>query len=199
MDFSSLGVSEYAPTQVGCSRYQAPNTASAGFIHRARATVHLGSRHVAAWELPAPSAAPALRLRCLPTTRRCTITTPHLYLQTHRQVLYLHSTPYLFIAVSSSLIAMKTAIFLAAGSLLGSATAGVHKMKLKKVPLSEQLVGFPSWAFDWLQAYIALSNTPTSRSMRRRSARSTWASRRRRIWSRCSRRHTSRTVHIRSL
>jgi len=35
---------------------------------------------------------------------------------------------------------MKTAIFLAAGSLLGSATAGVHKMKLKKIPLSEQLV-----------------------------------------------------------
>jgi saccharopepsin len=34
---------------------------------------------------------------------------------------------------------MKTAILLAAGSLLGSATAGVHKMKLKKVPLSEQL------------------------------------------------------------
>lgn len=34
---------------------------------------------------------------------------------------------------------MKTAIFLAAGSLLGSANAGVHKMKLKKVPLSEQL------------------------------------------------------------
>ncbi|KAF2477932.1 aspartyl proteinase [Lindgomyces ingoldianus] len=34
---------------------------------------------------------------------------------------------------------MKTAILLAAGSLLGSASAGVHKMKLKKIPLSEQL------------------------------------------------------------
>ncbi|KAF2799906.1 aspartyl proteinase [Melanomma pulvis-pyrius CBS 109.77] len=34
---------------------------------------------------------------------------------------------------------MKTATLLAAGSLLGSATAGVHRMKLKKVPLSEQL------------------------------------------------------------
>ena len=34
---------------------------------------------------------------------------------------------------------MKTAIFLAAGSLLGSATAGVHKMKLQKIPLTEQL------------------------------------------------------------
>ncbi|KAJ9648881.1 aspartic proteinase precursor [Coniosporium apollinis] len=34
---------------------------------------------------------------------------------------------------------MKTAALLAAGALLGSASAGVHKMKLKKVPLSEQL------------------------------------------------------------
>ncbi|KAF2273912.1 aspartyl proteinase [Westerdykella ornata] len=34
---------------------------------------------------------------------------------------------------------MKAAILLAAGSLLGPASAGVHKMKLKKVPLSEQL------------------------------------------------------------
>lgn len=34
---------------------------------------------------------------------------------------------------------MKTAILLAAGSLLGSTSAGVHRMKLKKVPLSEQL------------------------------------------------------------
>jgi saccharopepsin len=35
---------------------------------------------------------------------------------------------------------MKAAILVAAGSLLGSATAGMHTMKLKKVPLSEQLV-----------------------------------------------------------
>ncbi|TKA61654.1 hypothetical protein B0A49_10581 [Cryomyces minteri] len=34
---------------------------------------------------------------------------------------------------------MKGAFLLAAGALLGSASAGVHKMKLKKVPLSEQL------------------------------------------------------------
>lgn len=34
---------------------------------------------------------------------------------------------------------MKTSILLAAGSLLTSASAGVHKMKLTKVPLSEQL------------------------------------------------------------
>ncbi|KAK8242248.1 hypothetical protein IWZ00DRAFT_513719 [Phyllosticta capitalensis] len=35
---------------------------------------------------------------------------------------------------------MKSAMLLAASALLGSASAGVHKMKLKKVPLSEQLV-----------------------------------------------------------
>ncbi|KAK8227156.1 extracellular aspartic protease [Phyllosticta capitalensis] len=34
---------------------------------------------------------------------------------------------------------MKSAMLLAASALLGSASAGVHKMKLKKVPLSEQL------------------------------------------------------------
>ncbi|KAI9822323.1 MAG: Vacuolar protease A [Pycnora praestabilis] len=34
---------------------------------------------------------------------------------------------------------MKNAVILAAGALLGSASAGVHRMKLEKVPLSEQL------------------------------------------------------------
>jgi len=34
---------------------------------------------------------------------------------------------------------MRTAPLLAAGAMLGSAVAGVHKMKLQKVPLSEQL------------------------------------------------------------
>jgi saccharopepsin len=34
---------------------------------------------------------------------------------------------------------MKSASFIAATALLGSASAGVHKMKLKKIPLSEQL------------------------------------------------------------
>jgi len=34
---------------------------------------------------------------------------------------------------------MKSAFF-AAALLLGSASAGVHKLKLKKIPLSEQLV-----------------------------------------------------------
>lgn len=35
---------------------------------------------------------------------------------------------------------MKGSSLIAASALLGSASAGVHKMKLKKVPLSEQLV-----------------------------------------------------------
>lgn len=39
---------------------------------------------------------------------------------------------------------MKSSMLLAAGALLGSAQAGVHKMKLKKVPLAEQLVRLPS-------------------------------------------------------
>ncbi|KAI9878318.1 MAG: Vacuolar protease A [Pleopsidium flavum] len=34
---------------------------------------------------------------------------------------------------------MKNALILAAGALLGSVSAGVHKMKLQKIPLSEQL------------------------------------------------------------
>jgi len=34
---------------------------------------------------------------------------------------------------------MKTALILAAGALLGTASAGVHKMKLQKIPLTEQL------------------------------------------------------------
>jgi len=35
---------------------------------------------------------------------------------------------------------MKSSILFAAGSLLGSAMAGVHRAPLKKVPLTEQLV-----------------------------------------------------------
>jgi hypothetical protein len=35
---------------------------------------------------------------------------------------------------------MKTAIFLAAGALLGASNAKVHRMPLKKIPLDEQLV-----------------------------------------------------------
>lgn len=35
---------------------------------------------------------------------------------------------------------MKNSLLLAAGVLAGSASAGVHKMKLQKIPLSEQLL-----------------------------------------------------------
>ncbi len=35
---------------------------------------------------------------------------------------------------------MKGALLFAAGVLLDSASAGVHKMKLQKIPLSDQLV-----------------------------------------------------------
>ena len=37
---------------------------------------------------------------------------------------------------------MKTAWVVATGALLGLAEAGVHKMKLQKIPLSKQLVSY---------------------------------------------------------
>ena len=37
---------------------------------------------------------------------------------------------------------MKTAWIVATGALLGLADAGVHKMKLQKIPLSKQLVSY---------------------------------------------------------
>jgi hypothetical protein len=40
---------------------------------------------------------------------------------------------------------MRTTGLLAAGALLGSASAGVHKLKLQKISLSEQLVRFPTY------------------------------------------------------
>lgn len=45
---------------------------------------------------------------------------------------------------------MKTGALLAAGALLGSASAGVHKMKLQKIPLSEQLVSTALTDDYWL-------------------------------------------------
>lgn len=56
---------------------------------------------------------------------------------------------------------MKTALLLAAGSLLGSASAGVHKMKLKKIPLSEQLeyANFQDQAKALGQKYLGIRRT----------------------------------------
>lgn len=56
---------------------------------------------------------------------------------------------------------MKTALLLAAGSLLGSASAGVHKMKLKKIPLSEQLeyANFQDQAKALGQKYLGICRT----------------------------------------
>jgi len=56
---------------------------------------------------------------------------------------------------------MKTALLLAAGSLLGSALAGVHKMKLKKIPLSEQLeyANFQDQAKVLGQKYLGIRRT----------------------------------------
>lgn len=41
---------------------------------------------------------------------------------------------------------MKSTSLLAAAVLLGGVTAEVHKLKLNKVPLSEQLVSYPSFS-----------------------------------------------------
>lgn len=57
---------------------------------------------------------------------------------------------------------MKTSILLAAGSLMGAASAGVHKMKLKKVPLSEQLVSLPCYHDDSLWREFKLDRTSAS-------------------------------------
>jgi len=56
---------------------------------------------------------------------------------------------------------MKTALLLAAGSLLGSVSAGVHKMKLKKIPLSEQLeyANFQDQAKALGQKYLGIRRT----------------------------------------
>jgi saccharopepsin len=56
---------------------------------------------------------------------------------------------------------MKIALLLAAGSLLGSASAGVHKMKLKKIPLSEQLeyANFQDQAKALGQKYLGIRRT----------------------------------------
>jgi saccharopepsin len=56
---------------------------------------------------------------------------------------------------------MKIALLLAAGSLLGSASAGVHKMKLKKIPLSEQLeyANFQDQAKALGQKYLGIRPT----------------------------------------
>ena len=50
---------------------------------------------------------------------------------------------------------MKTAILLAAGALASPAVAGIHKMKLQKVPLSEQLVSHDIAALRWRNGLIA--------------------------------------------
>lgn len=46
----------------------------------------------------------------------------------------------------STYLIMKGSSMLAASGLLGAASAGVHKMKLNKVPLSQQLVSSMTFA-----------------------------------------------------
>lgn len=60
---------------------------------------------------------------------------------------------------------MKQVSFLATGALLGLAHAGVHKMKLQKIPLSEQLVRYPISALTqgdcfWADMFGSARNMP---------------------------------------
>ena len=45
---------------------------------------------------------------------------------------------------------MRTDWVVAAGALMGLAEAGVHKMKLQKIPLSKQLVSFTTLRYTLL-------------------------------------------------
>ena len=40
---------------------------------------------------------------------------------------------------------MRNSLLLAAGVLAGSASAGIHKMKLQKIPIAEQFVSCPGF------------------------------------------------------
>ena len=69
---------------------------------------------------------------------------------------------------------MKNALFLAAGALLGGvAEAGIHKMKLQKIPLSEQLVCLTPVIFSQVLELPLMSST-TGAHRFRRSRESTW-------------------------
>jgi hypothetical protein len=67
-------------------------------------------------------------------------------------------------------VTMKTAVLLAAA---GSASAAVYKTPLKKVSLSEQLVGHHRTRLGWAHHLTATSNMPTSRRRWLASSRST--------------------------
>lgn len=87
---------------------------------------------------------------------------------------------------------MKNALLVAAGLLLGTTSAGVHKMKLKKVDLTEQLVCLMATRIkapilDILNSlrdghdvanmvtYVLLRNVQTSILKYERSAKNIWA------------------------
>ena len=56
-----------------------------------------------------------------------------------------------------SLLIMKNALLVAASAMLGSAAAGLHRMKLQKVPLHEQLVStliYQNLVIELLATYI---------------------------------------------
>lgn len=86
---------------------------------------------------------------------------------------------------------MKTVLAVAAGALLGLAEAGIHKMKLQKVPLAEQLVSNSLPPLDTSMLMLQPRNMPISPLMPRPWARSTWVSDLKGTGKRCSERHPS--------
>src|SRR5437667_6584321 len=67
---------------------------------------------------------------------------------------------------------MKRDLILTFAAVLGSASAGVHKMKLKKIPLSEQLVRHPNHR-DYLLLIECRSST-ICKTTPKHWVRSTW-------------------------
>lgn len=129
------------------------------------------------------SHAAANRLPKTPAT-----TSPALF---HRHHPLSHSYP--FTHPSSNRLKMKNSLLIAATALLGTSSAAVHKAKLQKVPLSEQLVSYSrfrrSAATSFCKRFsltVVCRSTQTSTSMSRLSARSTWAFVPRSTLTRCS-------------
>ena len=69
---------------------------------------------------------------------------------------------------------MRNSLLLAAGALVGSTAADVHRAKLQKVPLADQLVSYPSSSRNQNETYATYRRTPTSINMHKDWPRSTW-------------------------
>jgi hypothetical protein len=83
-------------------------------------------------------ATPSSQARKLPVSHHTTTISITITSQPH--LLHILIKLHLFLSFSFLVVAMKTSAILLAAATAGSTTAAVHRMKLNKVPLSEQLV-----------------------------------------------------------